>query len=174
MPIFPSIWSAFAAVLVAALRAWVGVRPYSTSISISRAPSPWAKTPISLPFTMVTPASSAALKLARLEMMRLWLGLARLPAAEVPRVALRGRERRAIADILLRHQAEDLDIPLVAVLDGLDARQRRPPHPFLRLGMGTDRHARVLRGGDDELEFIERERRSGSPGQGRGAYRHRP
>ena len=43
-----------------------GVIPYSTIPSSSRTFSPWANTPTSPPKQMLTPAASAALKLARL------------------------------------------------------------------------------------------------------------
>ena len=59
-----------AATEVAARRASAGFMPYSTSSSISRAPSPWAKTPMSLPLAIVTPAASAFLKVSRARLRR--------------------------------------------------------------------------------------------------------
>ena len=45
--------------------------------------------------------------------------------------------------------AKDLDVPLVAMLDGRDPRERRQAHPFLAGGMGDDRHLGRARPADD-------------------------
>ncbi len=111
--------------------------------------SPCVNTPTSLPLRIVTPASSAALKLARLRVIA--GGLRRLPflPAGVLRRRVAGGERRAERDVVLGHQLEDLRRAAVAVLDRFDAGQHGAAHPFRRARVRDDRPAAAPRRLDD-------------------------
>ena len=115
---------------VAARNASTGFMPKSTSNSSSRAPSPWAKTPMSLPLAIVTPASRAILNVARARLRRAARGLC---PGDSLRIGLMPQTRSVSGrgPPALGHQLEYFRIAAVSVLDGRNARKCSPAHAFL-------------------------------------------
>ena len=153
------------AVEVAARSASRGVRPWSTSSSSSRAFCPCGKTPMSLPFAIVTPSARAKPKALRFATTR---RVVRPPAAD-PLERFVGGERRDVGHAVLREQAKP-PASSVAVLDRAHAGaarlaacprpSSRAPRPGRRRPRRRARSARARRGRTSVA--VRRPARSGS------------
>lgn len=142
LPTSESSLRTFAVPDVATRRACAGVIPYSTSSSISRALSPCAKTPASLPLHMVTPTANAALN----DCFFLVTAAGSGPCLSTIRDSsdrLGRRKRRTIRRTKARHRPKRFRCSLVSVLHRGRACLGSSSHSFGRRRMNDHESARL-------------------------------
>jgi hypothetical protein len=112
---------------------------------------------MSLPLAIVTPRSSASLKVVRARLRRAGSG----SIAPITSRCLERGERRTQRNASLGHQLEDFAIAVISMLDRRHPSHRRASHTLLRCCMR--RHQNAGRAGrlDDSCKLLQRKRRTG-------------